>query len=90
MASLRTSQAARLLRTVSSRTPQVAARRFESSSTSSIVKAKAPVNEPAPPEPSVGNAHNQPDYGCHIDIATSYVRKDPAHRPRSRPAGFLS
>lgn len=79
MASLRSSQTARLLRTVSSRAPQVAARRFESSSTSSVVKANQPANEPAPPAPSVGEGvRNQPDYGCHIDKATSYVSPWPA------------
>lgn len=71
MASLRTTQAAKLLRAVSSRSPQITTRRYESSS---IIKAKQPVNEPAPPAPSQGAVgQNQPDYGAHIDKATSYV-----------------
>lgn len=71
MASLRAPQASRLLRAVSSRGPQITARRYESSS---IIKAQQPVHEPAPPAPSQGAVgHNQPDYGAHIDKATSYV-----------------
>lgn len=72
MTSLRTPQALRLLRAATSQPLQVAGRRYESSS---IVKAKQPQNEaPAPPEPSQGAVgHNQPDYGAHIDKATSYA-----------------
>lgn len=71
MASLRTPQAARMLRAMS-QTPRVAARRFESSQqSSSIVKARAPVSEPAPPAPSQGSSPNQPDYSARIDTATS-------------------
>ncbi|KAL1869928.1 ndufs4 NADH dehydrogenase Fe-S protein subunit [Diaporthe australafricana] len=71
MASLRTPQAARLLRAIS-QTPQLTARRFESTQQSaSIVKARAPVNEPAPPAPSQGGTKNQPDYSARIDNATS-------------------
>lgn len=73
MASLRTRQAARMLRAIS-QTPELAARRFESTQQSaSIVKARAPVSEPAPPAPSQGGSHNQPDYAARIDNATSYV-----------------
>lgn len=68
MASLRTHQAARMLRAVSSRTPQLTARRYESSS---IIKGQQPVHE-QPLEPAQGStAHNQPDYGAHFDKATS-------------------
>lgn len=74
MASLRTHQAARLLRTVSSRAPQLTTRRYESSS---IVKAQQPAHE-QPIEPAQ-QAPNQPDYGAHFDKATSYMR------PRSPP-----
>ncbi|KAG8166994.1 hypothetical protein KVR01_002683 [Diaporthe batatas] len=71
MASLRTPQAARLLRAMS-QAPRIAARRFESSQQSpSIVKARAPVSEPAPPAPSQGGISNQPDYAARIDNATS-------------------
>lgn len=73
MASLRTPQAARMLRAIS-QTPQLTARRFESTQQSaSIVKARAPVSEPAPPAPSQGVGHNQPDYTARIDNATSCV-----------------
>lgn len=73
MASLRTPQAARLLRAVS-QGPRLTARRFESTQQSdSIVKARAPVSEPAPPALSQGGKHNQPDYTARIDNATSYV-----------------
>ncbi|KAK7715076.1 ndufs4 NADH dehydrogenase Fe-S protein subunit [Diaporthe eres] len=71
MASLRTPQAARMLRAIS-QTPQLTARRFESTQQSaSIVKARAPVSEPAPPAPSQGGSRNQPDYAARIDNATS-------------------
>lgn len=81
MASLRAPQASRLLRAVCSRGPQITARRYESSS---IIKANQPVHEPAPPAPSQGAVgHNQPDYGAHIDKATSYA-SSPAHNsPRA-------
>lgn len=79
MASLRTPQAARLLRAIS-QTPQLTARRFESTQQSaSIVKARAPVNEPAPPAPSQGGSHNQPDYAARIDNATSCVSPCPGY-----------
>ncbi|KAJ0118948.1 hypothetical protein J7T55_013204 [Diaporthe amygdali] len=71
MASLRTPQAARMLRAIS-QTPRLTARRFESTQQSdSIVKARAPVHEPAPPAPSQGGKNNQPDYAARIDNATS-------------------
>jgi NADH dehydrogenase (ubiquinone) Fe-S protein 4 len=63
MASLRTSAAARLLRGVShSRAILPASRRFESS-VPSTQKEEASVTTPR---------HNAPDYGVHIDKATSY------------------
>lgn len=67
MASLRTQQAARLLRTASSRPAQLTTRRYESS----IVKARQPAHE-QPLEPTQ-QGHNQPDYAVHIDKATSYA-----------------
>ncbi|KKY35430.1 putative nadh-ubiquinone oxidoreductase 21 kda subunit [Diaporthe ampelina] len=79
MASLRTPQAARLLRAIS-QTPQLTARRFESTQQSaSIVKARAPVSEPAPPATSQGSRHNQPDYAARIDNATSTFTPVPKH-----------
>lgn len=63
-----------MLRAIS-QTPQLAARRFESTQQSaSIVKARAPVSEPAPPAPSQGVSHNQPDFAARIDNATSCVK----------------
>lgn len=60
-----------MLRAIS-QTPQLTARRFESTQQSaSIVKARAPVSEPAPPAPSQGGSRNQPDYAARIDNATS-------------------
>lgn len=79
MASLRTHSAARLLRGASSRGPQMlAARRYEATIhgpglTPSASQANKPANTPAPLEPSQGAiGQNQPDYGAHIDKATSY------------------
>lgn len=88
MASLRTPQAARMLRAIS-QTPQLTARRFESTQQSaSIVKARAPVSEPAPPAPSQGGSHNQPDYAARIDNATSCV--NPPQAVLFCPAGHPS
>ena len=85
MASLRTPQAARLLRAIS-QTPQLTARRFESTQQSaSIVKARAPVSEPAPPATSQGSRHNQPDYAARIDNATSCVKSPQAVLLCSQP-----
>lgn len=57
-----------MLRAVSSRAPQLTTRRYESSS---IVKGLQPAHE-QPLEPELGSASkNQPDYGAHIDKATS-------------------
>lgn len=62
-----------MLRAIS-QTPRLTARRFESTQQSdSIVKARAPVHEPAPPAPSQGGKNNQPDYAARIDNATSCV-----------------
>jgi hypothetical protein len=73
MASIRAPQAARLLRAIS-QSPRLTARRFESTQqSSSIIKSRAPVNEPASPELSQAAKHNQPDYAAHIDRATSCV-----------------
>lgn len=81
MASFRSPQAARLLRAMS-QTPRVTARRFESTQQSpSIVKARAPVSEPAPPAPSQGGSPNQPDYAACIDNATSCVNTAQADPP---------
>jgi len=65
-----------------SQTPRVTARRFESTQQSpSIVKARAPVSEPAPPAPPQGVSPNQPDYAARIDNATSCVNLAQAVTP---------
>lgn len=57
-----------MVRAVSSRTPQLTTRRYESSS---IIKGQQPAHE-QPVEPAQGSlTKNQPDYGAHIDKATS-------------------
>lgn len=57
-----------MLRAVSSRSPQLTTRRYESSS---IIKGQQPAHE-QPLEPAQGSVtKNQPDYGAHIDKATS-------------------
>ncbi|KAF3767528.1 hypothetical protein M406DRAFT_355606 [Cryphonectria parasitica EP155] len=64
MASLRTPQAARMLRAATSRFVHFDGLRHSSTS---IINARRPQNEPS--QGAVGQ--NQPDYGAHIDKATS-------------------
>ncbi|ROW08075.1 hypothetical protein VPNG_06092 [Cytospora leucostoma] len=91
MASLRAPQAVRMLRAIS-QTPRLTARRFESTQqSSSIVKQRAPVNEPAsPPSEAVAPKPNQPDYAAHVDTATSTFTPVPKRvLDGSEPAGAL-